>query len=114
MRQLFSCVYGMLFVFCIMTSFLLGEIIETSKIAAIIPFINQRSIVFLNVDGTLHAPSLALADYRWRDYFISRVEEIVEDQEIRQQLIDNMTNQIFTHLSQENMEATIPQLIDHW
>lgn len=112
MKQFLVFICGFLLNFCILTLPIQGEIIETNEIKTMIPFINQESLVFLNVTRTLYAPSNTLADRRWRDYFSNRVNEIIENQEAEQELIDKVKNQIVSTIPKKNVQEITPRLID--
>lgn len=94
-----------------MTTSLFAEIIEANKILAFVPFVRPDSFIFLNVAGTLYAPSNALTDDRWREYFSDRVTDKVDDQEAGQQLINKIKNQMIQKIPKKKIEEITPQLI---
>lgn len=103
----------LLLVICSITTSLFGEIIETDEIKTLIPFVNQDSFVFLNVTGTLYAPSNILSSHEWREYFSDRVKEIMSDGEEAEQWIDKIKNQIVTQIPKKKIEDLTPRLIAH-
>jgi hypothetical protein len=90
---------------------LTGEIIETKEIRTVLDYVDQDSLVFFNVTGTLYAPSSTLSDNQWREYFSNRVKLIVSDEASSQQLIDKIKNQIVQGIPKKNVEEITPQLI---
>lgn len=113
MKKIQNFVYGLLFSVCTIMTPLCGEIVETNKIKDLIPYINQDSFVFLNVTGTLYAPSNALSDNQWRKYFSNLVNHVIDDSEVAEQLIDKIKKQIVTQIPKRNIEEITPRLIAH-
>lgn len=113
MKRISTFLGSLLLALCSTSIALFGEIIESNEIKTLIPFVNQNSFVFLNITGTLYAPSNTLADHQWREYFSDRVQKVVRDEEIAQQLIDKVKNQIVNHIPKKHVEEFTPRLIDH-
>lgn len=93
--------------------YLSGEIIETNEIKTMISYVNQNSFVFLNVNRTLYAPFNRLADHRWKDYLINRIEEGISDYALRDKLIGHIKHQIDSHVPKKICEEITPRLIDY-
>lgn len=113
MKKISNFICGFLLAFCGMAASLSGKIIDSADIQAMIPYINQDSFVFLNVTGTLYGPSNTLSDHQWREYFSSRVKDLVDDLDKAQELIDKVKNQIVNHIPKRNIQEITPQLIHH-
>lgn len=54
-----------------------GEIAEIQTIESLKPYVQDNTVVFLNVGDTLFAPSSMLADYKWRQYFVERANLVL-------------------------------------
>ena len=88
-----------------------AEIIETQEVATVLDYVSQDAVVFFNITGTLYAPSNALSDHQWREYFAERVKKITPDATIGQALIDRTKNTIVNKIPKKTVEEKTPKLI---
>jgi hypothetical protein len=110
MKKVLSIVWGVL-IACFGMNQLPGELIETKEIQTVLNHLDQDSIVFLNVTGTLYAPSNTLSNNQWREYFSDRVRLLISDPDLSQQLIDKIKNLIVQGIPKKNVDEITPQLI---
>lgn len=66
-----------LIISCLLFSSLYGEIAEIQTIESVKPYVQDNTLVLLNVGDTLFAPSSMLADYQWREHFVQRANQLL-------------------------------------
>lgn len=69
-------------------SSLQGEITEIQGIESVKSYIQNDTVVLLNVGDTLFAPSSMLADYKFRQYFVEKVNGLLGDSPAAPAIID--------------------------
>jgi cytochrome c peroxidase len=70
-----------------------GEIIEIQEIQSVSDYLQQGSLVLLNVGDTVFAPSSTLEDRRWREYFAKRARGTLSNL-ASAALVNNITSKI--------------------
>lgn len=88
-----------------------GEICETNKINTALNYVNQDSLVFFNVTGTLYEPATTLADRRWREYFSERVKQNVSDPVASEGIINKVKNEIVSNIPKKLVDPIAPRII---
>lgn len=87
------------------------QIIEIKDITIVRNYIQDDSLVLLNVGGTLFSPSSMLADYQWRQYFEKRVNQLILNSEIASTLIDEVKALIVEKVPKICLEPIMPSFI---
>lgn len=88
-----------------------GQIITIEKISSIPQDADKDSLVLLNITGTLYEPASTLADNKWRLYFAERVNSVISDARLSDQIINETKNKIVNSLPKRVTEESAPQLI---
>lgn len=92
-------------------SMLQGQITEINEITSIKNYIQDDSLVLLNVGDTLFSPSSMLADNQWREYFVKRVNAVITDPKAAKSIIDEVKGIIVEKVPKVCPEAVTPSFI---
>lgn len=93
------------------TMSLQADIVESNEITTVRDYATADTLVLFNVTGVLYGPSTTFGDNRWRMYFADRVNEIVKNREIAQQLIDKVKSESVLNIPKKALEPITAELI---
>ncbi len=97
--------------FLLATSVLQAEIEEIQKIDSVKNYLQENTLVLLNVGDTLFSAPSMLADNQWREYFVERANQITTNPEAAKNVIDEVKALIVEKIPKMTPEANTADFI---
>lgn len=88
-----------------------ADIVESNEISIVREYASDDTLVLFNVTGVLYGPSTTFGDNQWRLYFADRVNKIVKNPEIAQDLIDKVKSESVLNIPKKAIEPITATLI---
>ncbi len=90
---------------------LTGEIRETASIQEALDLADTKTLVLLNIAGTLYEPINTLSDHDWRLFFEQHVHQLLGEGPHADQIINKVKYDIVTRIPKRSVEDVTPKII---
>lgn len=110
MKNIFNNLVAM----CLLFTAVQAEIIESNEFSDVKKYVNQDSLVLLNVTSTIYEPSNTMSHQLWREYFGIRVATVAPNSQAGIDLANHTKNMIVNNIPKQLVENITPELINEW